>query len=199
MTLRDLAIGKSGRVVAVVGEGALRHRLLEMGITPHTVVTVKKAAPMGDPIELLIRGYVLTLRLDDAEKIIIDQRLESDRFENRDEYFRHDRRAEHDRYDRRDGRERHGPGTGAGNPDENAERGGIGRETAYERRGPGARQGRFDQNAGHSQPNQDPESSHSDPRPNRGLFDTSAGRVPYGQPSAPGRRRRLRRTERDLR
>ena len=71
MTLRDLNVGKSGRVLTVGGEKVLRRRLLEMGITPRTVITVKKAAPMGDPIELLLRGYVLTLRLEDAEKIMI--------------------------------------------------------------------------------------------------------------------------------
>ena len=73
MTLRDLAIGQSGRVLAVGCEKVLRRRFLEMGITPRTVVTVKKAAPMGDPIELLIRGYVLTLRLEDAEKITVEE------------------------------------------------------------------------------------------------------------------------------
>ena len=72
MTLRELSVGKSGRVVTVGGEKILRRRLLDMGITPRTVVTVKKAAPMGDPIELILRGYVLTLRLDDAEKISIE-------------------------------------------------------------------------------------------------------------------------------
>jgi len=72
MTLRDLKIGKSGKVLTVGGEKILRHRLLEMGITPRTVVTVKKAAPMGDPIEIILRGYVLTLRLDDAEKITVE-------------------------------------------------------------------------------------------------------------------------------
>ena len=71
MTLKDLGIGKSGIVSAVGGEKILRKRLLEMGITPRTTVTVKKAAPMGDPIELLLRGYVLSLRLSDAEKITI--------------------------------------------------------------------------------------------------------------------------------
>ena len=73
MTLRELNIGKSGKVLTVGGEKALRRRLLDMGITPRTVITVKKAAPMGDPIELLLRGYVLTLRLDDAEKITIEE------------------------------------------------------------------------------------------------------------------------------
>ena len=72
MTLRDLGIGKSGRIAAVGGERALRRRLLDMGLTPRTVVTVKKAAPLGDPVELLLRGYVLTLRLEDAEKISVE-------------------------------------------------------------------------------------------------------------------------------
>jgi Fe2+ transport system protein FeoA len=75
MTLKDLGIGKSGVVSAVGGEKILRKRLLEMGITPRTTVTVKKAAPMGDPIELLLRGYVLSLRLSDAEKITIQETL----------------------------------------------------------------------------------------------------------------------------
>jgi len=73
MTIKDLAIGKSGLVLAVGGEKILRKRLLEMGITPRTTVTVKKAAPMGDPIELLLRGYVLSLRLAEAEKITIQE------------------------------------------------------------------------------------------------------------------------------
>ncbi|MCL2106757.1 MAG: ferrous iron transport protein A [Oscillospiraceae bacterium] len=73
MTLRELKVGKSGRVLAVGGETALRRRLLDMGITPHTEITVKKAAPLGDPIELLLRGYVLTLRLEDAEKITVEE------------------------------------------------------------------------------------------------------------------------------
>ena len=73
MTLKDLKIGKSGIVLTVGGEKVLRRRLLEMGITPRTTVTVKKAAPMGDPIELLLRGYVLSLRLEDAEKITIEE------------------------------------------------------------------------------------------------------------------------------
>ena len=73
MTLKDLEIGKSGLVLAVNGEKVLRRRLLEMGITPRTNITVKKAAPMGDPIELLLRGYVLSLRLEDAEKITVEE------------------------------------------------------------------------------------------------------------------------------
>jgi len=73
MTLRDLKVGQSGQVVAVGGEKVLRRRLLDMGITPRTNITVKKAAPMGDPIELFLRGYVLTLRLEDAEKITVEE------------------------------------------------------------------------------------------------------------------------------
>jgi Fe2+ transport system protein FeoA len=57
----------------VGGKKVLRRRLLAMGITPRTNITVKKAAPMGDPIELLLRGYVLTLRLEDAEKITVEE------------------------------------------------------------------------------------------------------------------------------
>ena len=76
MTLKDLKPGKSGVVMTVGGEKALRRRLLEMGITPRTTVTVKKAAPMGDPIELLLRGYVLSLRLDDAERITIEETVQ---------------------------------------------------------------------------------------------------------------------------
>ena len=76
MSLSELQVGKSGRVITVGGEKVLRRRLLEMGITPRTTVTIKKVAPMGDPIELLLRGYVLTLRLEDAEKIIVEEVME---------------------------------------------------------------------------------------------------------------------------
>jgi len=73
MTLKELETGKSARVMKVEGERVLRRRLLDMGITPGTPVQIKKRAPMGDPIELLLRGYVLSLRLDDAEKIIVGE------------------------------------------------------------------------------------------------------------------------------
>ena len=73
MTLKDLKIGHSGLVLTVGGEKILRKRLLEMGITPRTKVTVKKAAPMGDPIELLLRGYVLSLRLAEAQEITVEE------------------------------------------------------------------------------------------------------------------------------
>ena len=73
MSLKDLKVGESGCVLEVGGEKILRRRLLEMGITPGTVITVKKIAPMGDPIELFLRGYVLSLRLEDAGKIIVEE------------------------------------------------------------------------------------------------------------------------------
>ena len=73
MSLKELKVGNSGRVLAVGGEKVLRRRLLEMGITPGTTITVKKVAPMGDPIELFLRGYVLTLRLEDAERITVEE------------------------------------------------------------------------------------------------------------------------------
>lgn len=69
MTLKDLEIGKSGVVTSVGGEGALRQHFLDMGVIPGVEVTLVKYAPMGDPIELRIHGYELTLRLADAEQI----------------------------------------------------------------------------------------------------------------------------------
>ena len=71
MTLDELHIGDSGVIATVGGEGALRRRLLDMGLTPKTKVTVRKMAPMGDPIELHLRGYELTIRAEDAKKIEI--------------------------------------------------------------------------------------------------------------------------------
>ena len=73
MTLKDLEIGKSAKVVEVGGDGALRQHFLDMGLIPGAVVTLVKYAPMGDPMELLIHGYELTLRLSDAEKIGIEK------------------------------------------------------------------------------------------------------------------------------
>ena len=69
MTLRELEIGKTGVVTAVGGEGALRQHFLDMGVIPGAEVTLVKYAPMGDPMELRVHGYELTLRLADAEKI----------------------------------------------------------------------------------------------------------------------------------
>ena len=72
MTLKDLKVGKSATIVAVNGEGALRQHILDMGIIPGAFVTVVKYAPMGDPVELRVHGYELTLRLSDLNNIEID-------------------------------------------------------------------------------------------------------------------------------
>lgn len=71
MTLKDLEIGQTAKLIKVGGEGALRQHFLDMGLIPGAEVTLVKYAPMGDPMELRIHGYELTLRLDDAEKIEI--------------------------------------------------------------------------------------------------------------------------------
>lgn len=72
MTLNQLKIGQSARITAVGGEGALRLRLLDMGLIPRTIVTLRKIAPLGDPIEIMIRGYELTLRIEDATRIEVE-------------------------------------------------------------------------------------------------------------------------------
>lgn len=71
MTLKELKIGKSAVVTSVGGAGALRQHFLDMGLIPGTIVTLMKYAPMGDPMQLKLHGYLLTLRLDDAAKIEI--------------------------------------------------------------------------------------------------------------------------------
>ena len=79
MTLADLKIGQDALIRTVGGSGALRRHLLDMGLTPGTEVTLRKVAPMGDPVELELRGYELTLRLDDARQITIEGVHTSDR------------------------------------------------------------------------------------------------------------------------
>ena len=69
MTLDQIAVGKEVKIIKVGGEGQLRIRLLDMGLIPQTVVRVQKAATMGDPIEIHLRGYELTLRKKDAARI----------------------------------------------------------------------------------------------------------------------------------
>ena len=71
MTLKELKPGESARIDAVGGDGALRQHFLDMGVLPGAEVTLMKLAPLGDPMELRIHGYELTLRLADAEKIAI--------------------------------------------------------------------------------------------------------------------------------
>ena len=72
MTMRDLKPGQSARIIAVGGEGALRQHFLDMGVIPGAEATLVKLAPMGDPMELQIHGYELTLRLEDAAKIEVE-------------------------------------------------------------------------------------------------------------------------------
>ena len=72
MTLARLEPGTRAIITQINGEGALRRHLLDMGLTPRTEVFIRKVAPMGDPIELCLRGYELTLRLSEAELIKVE-------------------------------------------------------------------------------------------------------------------------------
>ena len=76
MTLKELNIGESAVVEAVGGAGALRQHFLDMGLIPGEKVTLVKFAPMGDPMELFLRGYTLTLRKEDARSITIEEDAE---------------------------------------------------------------------------------------------------------------------------
>ena len=71
-TLKDIAIGHSAKVVKLHSEGAIKRRIMDMGITKGTPVTIRKVAPLGDPIELTVRGYELSIRKEDAEKIEVE-------------------------------------------------------------------------------------------------------------------------------
>lgn len=71
-TLKDLKVGETGVVAKLHGEGAVKRRIMDMGITKGTSVYVRKVAPLGDPMELNVRGYELSLRKSDAEKIEIE-------------------------------------------------------------------------------------------------------------------------------
>ena len=70
--LSDLKIGEKAVVTAVNGEGAVRRRLFDMGITPGAEVYLRKKAPLGDPIEINVRGYELSIRKEDADKILVE-------------------------------------------------------------------------------------------------------------------------------
>ncbi|MEG0048141.1 MAG: FeoA family protein [Clostridia bacterium] len=70
-TIADLKPGQSGVVASVGGENAMHRHLLDMGITPGVTVLLQKTAPMGDPVEIHLRGYALTLRLEDAKNILL--------------------------------------------------------------------------------------------------------------------------------
>ncbi len=71
-TLKDIKIGDTVTVVKLSGEGAVKRRIMDMGITKGTPVFVRKVAPLGDPIEVTVRGYELSLRKADAEMIMVD-------------------------------------------------------------------------------------------------------------------------------
>ena len=72
MTLKDIKVGHRARVLRVNGEGGIRRRIMDMGITKGTDVHIRKVAPLGDPIEVTVRGYELSLRKADAEMIEVE-------------------------------------------------------------------------------------------------------------------------------
>ncbi len=71
-TLKDLKVGECAKVVRLHGQGAVRRRIMDMGITRGTVVKVRKVAPLGDPFELTVRGYELSIRKADAQMVEIE-------------------------------------------------------------------------------------------------------------------------------
>ena len=71
-TLRNAAIGQTVSVVKLHGEGAVKRRIMDMGITKGTDIFVRKVAPLGDPVEVSVRGYELSLRKADAEMIVVE-------------------------------------------------------------------------------------------------------------------------------
>ena len=73
MKLSELAVGKKAKILKVNGEGILRDRLLDMGLIPRTVVMIRKKAPLVDPIEITLRGYELTIRLQEASYIEVKE------------------------------------------------------------------------------------------------------------------------------
>ena len=70
--MRQIKVGKSAKVVKLHGQGAIKRRIMDMGITKGVEVYVRKVAPLGDPIEVTVRGYQLSLRLEDAETIEVE-------------------------------------------------------------------------------------------------------------------------------
>ena len=115
MTLKDLKPGQSGRITVVGGEGALRQHFLDMGVIPGAEVTMVRFAPMGDPMELRIHDYELTLRLADAGCIQIDHPYEKEKGRG------HHRRGNRDRSEHPglgEGGRFHPPGSGEPLPDD---------------------------------------------------------------------------------
>ena len=71
-TLRDVKVGETVRVIKLTGEGAVKRRIMDMGITKGVEVYLRKVAPLGDPMEVTVRGYELSLRKADAEMILVE-------------------------------------------------------------------------------------------------------------------------------
>ncbi len=71
-TLKEVKVGETVKVVKLNGEGALKRRVMDMGITKGTEIYIRKVAPLGDPIEVTVRGYELSLRKADAEMIVVE-------------------------------------------------------------------------------------------------------------------------------
>ncbi len=71
-TLRDVPVGETATVVRLVGDGAIKRRIMDMGITKGTTVDVRKVAPLGDPIEVTVRGFELSLRKDEAQNVLVE-------------------------------------------------------------------------------------------------------------------------------
>lgn len=70
--LSDFSVGESGKIISVKGEGKIRRRLFDMGVTPGAELTMRKKAPLGDPIEITLRGYELTLRKSEAACVEVE-------------------------------------------------------------------------------------------------------------------------------
>ena len=71
-TLKDVKVGETATVVKLHGEGATKRRIMDMGITKGVEVHVRKVAPLGDPVEITVRGYELSIRKDDADNIVVE-------------------------------------------------------------------------------------------------------------------------------
>ena len=75
MTLKEVSIGRTVNVLKILGEGPIKRRIMDMGITKGVEVTVRKVAPLGDPIELTVRGYELSIRKEDAQMIEVREEV----------------------------------------------------------------------------------------------------------------------------
>ncbi len=71
-TLRQMKIGESGKIIEVNGQGDIKRRMIDLGITPGVYILLKKYAPLGDPMEVRVRGYNVALRKSEAENIVVE-------------------------------------------------------------------------------------------------------------------------------